>query len=192
MIRILTDSASDILPAEAEQLGVTVIPLNVTLEDGTVLRDGIDMTPSEYYTHLAACRKLPTTSQPSPEQFERLYLDAAAAGDEVLGIFLSDALSGTGQCARLAADLANVDNVVFVNTENVCLGQSLLVRLAVQRPCKQHAPAAQRKQPGVRSANPKVQPHLARMRARDMVWLPVLRRAQARLRPVHAGVLPRR
>ncbi|MFR5849967.1 MAG: hypothetical protein ACLUFD_10375 [Faecalibacterium sp.] len=26
MIRILTDSASDILPAEAEQLGVTVIP----------------------------------------------------------------------------------------------------------------------------------------------------------------------
>ena len=132
MIRILTDSACDILPAEAQQLGVTVIPLNVTLEDGTVLRDGIDMTPSEYYTHLAACRKLPTTSQPSPEQFERLYLDAAAAGDEVLGIFLSDALSGTGQCAKLAADLANVDNVVFVNTENVCLGQSLLVRLAVQ------------------------------------------------------------
>ena len=130
MIRILTDSACDILPAEAQQLGVTVIPLNVTLEDGTVLRDGIDMTPSEYYAHLAACRKLPTTSQPSPEQFEQLYLDAAAAGDEVLGIFLSDALSGTGQCARLAADLANVDNVVFVNTENVCLGQSLLVRQA--------------------------------------------------------------
>ena len=38
MIRILTDSASDILPAEAAQLGVTVIPLNVTLEDGTVFR----------------------------------------------------------------------------------------------------------------------------------------------------------
>ena len=38
MIRILTDSASDILPAEAEQLGVTVIPLNVTLEDGTIRR----------------------------------------------------------------------------------------------------------------------------------------------------------
>ena len=31
MIRILTDSASDILPAEASQLGVTVTPLNVTL-----------------------------------------------------------------------------------------------------------------------------------------------------------------
>ena len=132
MIRILTDSACDILPAEAQQLGVTVIPLNVTLEDGTVLRDGIDMTPSEYYTHLAACRKLPTTSQPSPELFERFYQDAAAAGDEVLGIFLSHQLSGTWQCAKLAADLANVDNVLFVDSATVCLGESLLVRLAVQ------------------------------------------------------------
>ena len=130
MIRILTDSASDILPAEAEQLGVTVIPL--TLEDGTVLRDGIDKTPSEYYALLKECHKLPTTSQPSPELFERFYQDAAAAGDEVLGIFLSHELSGTWQCARLAADLVNVDNVLFVDSANVCLGEGLLVRLAVQ------------------------------------------------------------
>ena len=80
MIRILTDSASDILPAEAEQLGVTVIPLNVTLEDGTVLRDGVDMTPTVYYGVMARCHKLPTTSQPSPELFQRFFLEAAAAG----------------------------------------------------------------------------------------------------------------
>ena len=132
MIRILTDSASDILPAEAEQLGVTVIPLNVTLEDGVVLRDGIDMTPSAYYDHLASCRKLPTTSQPSPELFENFFLEAAAAGDEVIGIFLSHALSGTYQCAKLAADMANVDNVLFVDSGHVCLSEALLVRLAVQ------------------------------------------------------------
>ncbi len=132
MIRILTDSASDILPAEAGQLGVTVIPLNVTLEDGTVFRDGLDKTPSEYYAQLAVCKKLPTTSQPSPELFERFFAEAAAAGDEVIGIFLSHELSGTCQCAKLAADLANVDNVLFVDSTNVCLGEGLLVRLAVQ------------------------------------------------------------
>ena len=132
MIRILTDSASDILPAEAEQLGVTVIPLNVTLEDGTVLRDGVDMPPSAYYEILAGCRKLPTTSQPSPELFENFFLEAAAAGDEVIGIFLSHALSGTYQCAKLAADMANVDNVLFVDSGHVCLSEALLVRLAVQ------------------------------------------------------------
>ena len=132
MVRILTDSASDILPAEAEQLGVTVIPLNVTLEDGTVLRDGVDMTPSAYYEILAGCRKLPTTSQPSPELFENFFLEATAAGDEVIGIFLSHALSGTYQCAKLAADMANVDNVLFVDSGHVCLSEALLVRLAVQ------------------------------------------------------------
>ena len=132
MIRILTDSASDILPAEAEQLGVTVIPLNVTLEDGTILRDGVDMTPSAYYEILAGCRKLPTTSQPSPELFENFFLEATAAGDEVIGIFLSHALSGTYQCAKLAADMANVDNVLFVDSGHVCLSEALLVRLAVQ------------------------------------------------------------
>ena len=101
MIRILTDSASDILPAEAAQLGVDVIPLNVTLEDGTVIRDGVDLTPSEYYEHMAGCKKLPTTSQPSPELFEKFYAEAAAAGDEVVGIFLSHELSG-GQKQRVA------------------------------------------------------------------------------------------
>lgn len=132
MIRILTDSACDILPAEAQKLGVTVIPLNVTLEDGTVLRDGIDQTPTEYYEHLASCHKLPTTSQPSPELFEQFYRQAAADGDEVLGIFLSHELSGTYQCAKLAADIANVDNVVFVDSMSLCIGQALLVRLAAR------------------------------------------------------------
>ena len=78
MIRILTDSACDILPAEAQQLGVTVIPLNVTLEDGTVLRDGVDMTPSAYYEILAGCRKLPTTSQ----RRRRPAAPAGAAADD--------------------------------------------------------------------------------------------------------------
>ena len=132
MIRILTDSASDILPAEAQQLGVSVIPLNVTLEDGTVLRDGVDMTPTVYYGLMAQCHKLPTTSQPSPELFEHFFLEAAAAGDEVIGIFLSHELSGTYQSAKIAADMANVDNVLFVDSANVCLGEALLVRLAVQ------------------------------------------------------------
>ena len=132
MIRILTDSASAILPADSAQLGVTGIPLNVTLEDGTVLRDGVDMTPTAYYEILAGCRKLPTTSQPSPELFENFFLEAAAAGDEVIGIFLSHALSGTYQCAKLAADMANVDNVLFVDSGHVCLSEALLVRLAVQ------------------------------------------------------------
>ena len=125
MIRILTDSASDILPAEAEQLGVTVIPLNVTLEDGTVLRDGVDMTPHRVLRRdgplpqAAHHQPAPALSCSSASSLRRL-----PPGDEVVGIFLSHELSGTCQCARLAADMANVDNVLFVDSENVCLARA--------------------------------------------------------------------
>ena len=103
--------------------------------------DGVDLTPSEYYEHMAGCKKLPTTSQPSPELFEKFYAEAAAAGDEVVGIFLSHELSGTYQCAKLAADLANVDNVLFVDSTNVCLGEGLLVRLAAHLRMKASPPS---------------------------------------------------
>ena len=131
MIRILTDSTADFSMADAAALGVAVVPLTVSFGDAHY-QDGIDLPLERFYDMLAAADKLPTTSQPSPELFEKFYLEAAAAGDEVVGIFLSHELSGTCQCARLAADMANVDNVLFVDSENVCLGESLLVRLAVQ------------------------------------------------------------
>lgn len=132
MIRILTDSASDILPIEAAQLGVSLVPLNVTFEDGSVIRDGVDLTPSEFYTRMETCHHLPMTSQPSPELFERFFREADDAGDIVIGIFLSHELSGTYQCAKLAADMANVDNVRFVDSSTVCLGEALLVHLAAK------------------------------------------------------------
>lgn len=131
MIRILTDSAADIMPDEAKKLGVDVVPLNITLADGTIIKDGLDITPSEYYRHLEACRKLPTTSQPSPEDFTQYFSKAAAAGDEVVAVFISEKLSGTCQCARLAANMAEAQNVSVVDSESVCLGEAMLVRLAV-------------------------------------------------------------
>lgn len=132
MTRILTDSASDITPAEAALLGVTVVPLNVTLEDGTVLRDGLDMSGDEYYALMASCDKLPTTSQPSPELFAAEYAAAKAAGDDMVVITLSGQLSGTMQAARLGADLEDYTDVQFVDSETVCLAEALLVRRAAK------------------------------------------------------------
>ena len=67
-IKIVTDSTAD-LPAEvAEQLGITVIPLNVHFGEETFL-DGVDIFPDEFFARLKAARQLPTTSQPSPGKF---------------------------------------------------------------------------------------------------------------------------
>ena len=132
MIRILTDSSADILPAEAARLGVEVVPLTVTFEDGSVLRDGIDQTPDEFYAKLAVCDKLPTTSQPSPDAFLPYFEEAKAAGDTTIVLPISAALSGTMQSARIAAQTADYEDARFVDTLNATLGLRLLVERALQ------------------------------------------------------------
>ena len=131
MVRILTDSACDIPFAEASAMGVQMIPLHVTLEDGTVLRDGIDTDADAYYPHLLSCKKLPTTSQPSPDLFAQAFEQAKAAGDDVVAVLLSSQLSGTLQSARIGLDMADYDGHVFlVDSLSACLGEALLVRRA--------------------------------------------------------------
>src|SRR5262245_17455508 len=49
-VRIVTDSASDILPRHAQAIGVIVVP-NRIMVDGRALRDGIDITASQFYAH---------------------------------------------------------------------------------------------------------------------------------------------
>ena len=103
MIRIVTDSAADLTAAELSLPGIFVVPLSVTFADGTTQLDDGTMTKDEFFVRLAEDSKLPRTSQPSPASFMQVYEDAAAAGDEVLVITIAQKLSGTYQCAHLAA-----------------------------------------------------------------------------------------
>ena len=103
MIRIVTDSAADLTAAELSLPGIFVVPLSVTFADGTTQLDDGTMTKDEFFVRLAEDSKLPRTSQPSPASFMQVYEDAAAAGDEVLVITIGQKLSGTYQCAHLAA-----------------------------------------------------------------------------------------
>ena len=131
MIKILTDSVASIPADVAREAGIDVVTLFVNRE-GCEYADS-EMDLDAFYADIYdMVDNIPTSSQPSQHTLEAVFEEAARAGDEVLGIFLSHELSGTWQCAKLAADLANVDNVLFVDSATVCLGESLLVRLAVQ------------------------------------------------------------
>ena len=133
MIRILTDSTCDLLPAEAARLGVEVVHMQVRFEDGEVFRDGLDMTPDEFYARLVKCDKLPTTSQPSPQDFMDRFEEAKAAGDEVVAILISGLLSGTYQSARIAADSCEYDKIHLVDSMNATLGEEIVAELERRR-----------------------------------------------------------
>lgn len=112
MIRIITDSAADLTLQEQAQPGVVVVPMAITFEDGSSVEDNGQMTKDEFFERLAADSKLPRTSQPSPAAFMEAYADAELAGDEVIVITVGQKLSGTFQCATMAAN--DVDTPVYV------------------------------------------------------------------------------
>ena len=101
MLKIVMDSAGD-LPAEwISQYEIDVIPINVHMGNQVFLED-VDLTIGQFYSWVKETGKVPTTSQPSPQQYIDFYREIAQPGDVVLSIHLTSKLSGTYESAMLA------------------------------------------------------------------------------------------
>lgn len=130
MIRIITDSTSDLSPARQEALGVDVIPLSVHFGE-EVFRDGVDITNAEFYDRLSKVDTLPTTSQINPEVFANVFRKYLDQGDQIVGIFISGAMSGTCQSALIARDMVDgEDRIHVVDSRTVTFALGLLVEVA--------------------------------------------------------------
>lgn len=131
MIRIITDSTSDISQDEAKKLGVDVIPLTVSFGEESFI-DGVTITSDEFYKRLQEGDILPKTSQPSPVAFEEVYKKYIEQGDEIISIHISAELSGTVQSARIAAEEVAPDKITVIDSLNVTGAQNVLVRAALK------------------------------------------------------------
>ena len=67
-IKIVSDSTCDIPRELAEEMNITIVPLYVLFGKDTY-RDGIDITPDEFYEMQGKSNELPKTSQPSVGEF---------------------------------------------------------------------------------------------------------------------------
>ena len=124
-VKFVIDSASDILPAEAEKLGIIRLPLTVSF-GGEEFRDGVDLSHREFYEKLVESDVLPTTSQLPPAKFDEVFKRVTEGGDEVVAVTLSGKLSGTYQSAVIAAE-GYKGKVFVVDSENVSLGERILI-----------------------------------------------------------------
>lgn len=127
-IRIVTDSASDILKPFPENL--TVLPITIRFGDQEY-RDGVDLNHRQFYEKLLEDDVFPTTSLISPAAFGEVYRESAQRGETVIVITLSGKLSGTCQSAMVAA-MDAPGEVYVVDSRNVTAGQRLLVEYALQ------------------------------------------------------------
>ena len=103
-VAIVTDSVADLPPQVAEEFGITVVPLVVRF--GTDLyRDGLDLSPDQFYGKLRTSKVLPATSVPPPAAFADAYDKLAEKTNEIVVISLTSKLSATYQVALQAAGL---------------------------------------------------------------------------------------
>jgi DegV family protein with EDD domain len=128
---ILTDSTANLPMEWVERYNVRVIPLKIHWGDETYL-DGIDLTPNEFYTRLAHAKSLPTTSQPSIQDFLQAFESLADQADGIVVPLISSGISGTVASALAAAREFSRVPVEIVDTRVTSAGQALVVLAAAR------------------------------------------------------------
>jgi DegV family protein with EDD domain len=136
-VRIVTDSTADIPLAQAQTLGITIVPLTVFFGEQAFL-DGIELDNAGFYRKLQESKALPRTSQPPPAAFQEAYKSLISEGAEgILSIHVSSKFSGTYQSActahdALPASLKKVP-IVILDSCSVSVGMSQAIMHAAQK-----------------------------------------------------------
>lgn len=130
MIKVMIDSAADISKAEAEKLGLIIVPMVVTIGEEEYY-DGVDLSPNEFYEKLIESAVLPKTSLINAYRWEEEYEKNLGEQDELIVITISSKLSGTYRSAVEGAEKYN-GRVRVVDSLNAAVGERLLGLYALE------------------------------------------------------------
>lgn len=100
-VAIVTDSTAYIPDELLQQYNITVAP-QILIWGEETFRDGVDILPDEFYKRLENSKTMPSTSQVPIVAMKSIFERLVEQGHEVLGIFISEKLSGTMDSARQA------------------------------------------------------------------------------------------
>jgi DegV family protein with EDD domain len=126
---IVLDSTADFPDAQIRFPNMRVVPLYVRFGDES-FRDYVELDPHDFYARLRTAAELPTTSQPTPQDFLSTY-HALSGYERIYSLHISSKLSGTFQSATLAAAEDDGDRIRLVDTESASVGIGMLA-LAIQ------------------------------------------------------------
>jgi len=126
-VKIVTDSLGDIPSEVVEELGITVIPINVIFGTKSY-RDGIDLTTEQFYHKLAHSKVFPTTIVPPLGVFADTYDRLAEETGEILVITNSHKLSASYEAALQAKEqMRRKCRVEVVDSQWAVMAQGLIV-----------------------------------------------------------------
>ncbi|HEU4699501.1 MAG TPA: DegV family protein [Gemmatimonadales bacterium] len=124
-VAVVTDSSADLPDSVLDRHRIALVPLQVVFPDRTY-QDRLELKPQEFYRLLRTAKELPTTSQPTPGDFVRVFRGATQEAEEIVAVLLSAALSGTYQSALAAVKAAGLERVRVVDSGSASLGVGML------------------------------------------------------------------
>jgi len=131
-VAIVTDSTAYLPPELITEYDIKVIPLEV-IWDGDSYADGIDITPTQFYTRLARSSSMPSTSQPPEAEFVNIFTELLNEGNDVLAILISSGISGTVNSALQAKAQIESDHVVVIDSQTAAMATGLHVLAAARK-----------------------------------------------------------
>ncbi|MEX1248062.1 MAG: DegV family protein [Anaerolineales bacterium] len=121
-IALMTDSTTYVPKELSKGYDIHVVP-SVIIWGEEVLKDGVDIQPTEFYKRLATSKDTPTTSQPTPAFFiEKLEQLASQGYTDILGVFVSAKFSGTIASAEQAKQQLPKINFTIVDGHSASMG----------------------------------------------------------------------
>lgn len=140
-IAVVTDSAACIPNALKEKLDIYPVAFELVWE-GQVYRDGIDVTPAEFYKRFRQTRVYPTTTQPPLGAFLALYSELSERYDAIVSIHVASDMTGTVRTARLAAEQVGRVPIHVLDSRTATIAEGFVV-LAAARAAAAGAPLDQ-------------------------------------------------
>jgi DegV family protein with EDD domain len=127
-IALVADSSCDLPRSEVERLNVHIVPIRLNFGEERLI-DGISISPLEFYERLASSPVHPTTSQPPPSDFARVFRFLSSHYRSILTLTLSAKFSGTFQCAQaMAREVPEGTEIEVLTTKNVSVGTGLILQ----------------------------------------------------------------
>ena len=127
MVKIISDSTSDLSKDLIEKYDISILPLHV-LFGSEEHEDGVDVTPDEIYRWSDENKTTPKTSAPSLERAMEILKPYVDEGREVVAFSIASGMSTAGNVIRLAAEALEAEALVTViDSANLSTGIGLLM-----------------------------------------------------------------
>jgi len=133
MVRVVTDSTSDLPLEVAKDLGITVVPAYVHI-DGKSYRDGIDIGLDDIYRHLLDGAVHATTSAPAPGDFAEVYRRLSAETDGIVSVVVTSRQSAIYDSALVGKEsIGGKCRIEVVDSQSATMGLGLVAIAAARR-----------------------------------------------------------